>query len=79
MYESAEVNYRETQYGIRAQGEVRPIAVGPAEAERYRAAGVDIHRRDRTVYYDDVTEWREMTTTDPAPREVGRARREGER
>lgn len=53
-----EINYRETQYGIRtADGEIRPAAVGPAEAERYRAAGVDVYCRERIVYWPTESNW----------------------
>lgn len=65
-----EVAYTETQFGIRVKGVVQPIAVGPAEAERYRAANVDIHARQRTVYRERVTEW-EPLTTPPASTDGG--------
>jgi hypothetical protein len=69
MFERAEVSSRETQYGIRVDGVIQPIAVGPAEAERYRAGGADIHRRHRTRYYDDVSEWAPLPTPTTPPTE----------
>ncbi len=57
----AEVNYRETQYGVRhPDGRILLMPIGPAEAERHRAAGIDLRQRERVVFYDDVTEWAEM-------------------
>lgn len=64
-----EVAWSSAQYGIRTpDGEIRSIAVGPAEAERYRAANVDIHVRQQTVYKERVTEWQPMN--EPAVAEV---------
>lgn len=58
MHESAEVNYREIQYGQRLpDGRVNPLQCGPNQAAMYRSAGHDIVQRERTVYRDDVTEW----------------------
>lgn len=62
MFELAEVARRETQYGIRVRGEIQPVSIGPAMAESYRRAGVDIHSREKTIYHPDATEWREMPT-----------------
>jgi hypothetical protein len=71
MYEAAEAACRETQYGVRTKDGIQPVLIGPAEAERYRASGVDIHQRERTTYYDEVSEWSAIPA--PADRAPGTA------
>lgn len=58
MNESAEVNYREIQYGQRLpDGRINILRCGPRQAAMYRGAGHDILQRERTVYRDDLSQW----------------------
>ena len=65
-----ELSYRETQFGVRrSNGEIQPVAMGPAEAERYRASGLPMYSRQREVYLPVVDEWTELAAATPGPTE----------
>lgn len=58
MHESAEVDYREIQYGVRKDdGEVKRLRIGPNEAAKWLATGRPIVQREVTHYLPDASEW----------------------
>lgn len=57
--ELAEVACRSVQYAVRlSDGRIETVAIGPAEARRYREAGIDLMERDRIDYAPALGEWR---------------------